>query len=37
MIDILLPNQSYSVGEYVKEARIHMQNIWNAGNIPILV
>jgi len=36
MIDIIPPNQSYSVGKYVKVARIHMENIWNTGKIPIL-
>jgi len=37
MIDIIPPNTSYSVGEYVKTARIHMEHIWKQGKIPILV
>jgi len=37
MIDIIEPNESYSVGEYKLEAEKHMLTIWNKGKIPMLV
>ncbi|MFA5917668.1 MAG: tRNA (adenosine(37)-N6)-dimethylallyltransferase MiaA [Candidatus Gracilibacteria bacterium] len=36
MIDIVNPDEEYSVGQFKKEATIIINNLWEAGKIPIL-
>ena len=37
LIDILDPAQSYSVGEFLRDAGQAMQSVWERGNVPLLV
>src|SRR3984957_15835464 len=37
LIDIRDPAQSYSVGEFTRDARLAMQDIWRRGRQPLLV
>ncbi len=37
LVDIRDPEDSYSAGDFVRDARETMREIWNAGRVPLLV